>query len=120
IRLPQGKKVKYNFNLKYAQDTDYFMRYMDQKSFINIEDVLYFYSEFQSVTRLKVLRTKYYGFYNHISIFKKEPILSVFRILKNTAEIAILTAAYPFISDNYLLKRRGQQPSQFHLDEFNK
>lgn len=120
IRLPDAKYIKYNLNLKYAQDTDYFVKYLDNKYYINIDDILYFYSEFNSVTKSKILKTKYFGILYHSSLFKHKPILSLTRILKNIFKIFILILIYPFVKDEKFLTGRGIEPNAEQVNEFNR
>lgn len=119
IMLPDAKYIKYNLNLKYAQDTDYFVRYMDNKLYINIEDVLYFYSEFNSVTKSKILKTYYYVIRNNILTFKSNPAKSVKEFLINSLKFVYTAVLSPFVSKDYFLKNRGAYPDKIELQKFN-
>jgi glycosyltransferase involved in cell wall biosynthesis len=46
--------LEFNSRLKMAQDSDFFMRYADGKKYGIIGEVLYYYSEFDSVTKNKI------------------------------------------------------------------
>ncbi|WP_159800589.1 glycosyltransferase family 2 protein [Flavobacterium sp. MK4S-17] len=119
VRLPDAKFIKYNLNLKYAQDTDYFVRYMDDKFYINIEDVLYFYSEFNSVTKSKILKTYYYVLRNNVLTFKSSPAKSAKEFTINSLKFVYTAVLSPFVSKDYFLKKRGAYPDKAELQKFN-
>src|SRR5690606_5866296 len=57
VLLDHAKSIKYDMSLKYAQDTDFFSRYLIDKEYLVLNRILYYYSEYESVSKLKVFRT---------------------------------------------------------------
>ncbi len=120
IRLDQSKHIKFNLKLKFAQDTDFLQKYLPNKSYMVMDEILYYYSEFESVTKSKILKTKYYGMLYRASLFKHKPLLASFRIMKNIAEMGALIIVYPFIRIEKILEGRGNKPDEMQLKEFEK
>jgi glycosyltransferase involved in cell wall biosynthesis len=120
IRLDQSKNIKFNLKLKFAQDTDFLQKYLPGKNYIIMDEILYYYSEFESVTKSKILKTKYYGMLYRASLFKRMPLLASFRIMKNIAEMGVLIAIYPFVKNEKILTGRGHKPDEMQLNEFEK
>jgi glycosyltransferase involved in cell wall biosynthesis len=119
LKLDLCKNLKFNLKLKHAQDTDFLQKYLPGRKYIAMDEILYYYSEFESVTKYKVLRTKYFGIIYHASLFTRKPVQSTFRIAKNIAKITALLIAYPFIKDRHLLNQRGAKANPLQIAEFN-
>jgi len=109
IRTEKAKFVEYNINLQFGQDTDFLKRYLINRKYIVLPEVLYYYSEFDSVN-IKKIRKTYYCYLkanrNNIRFFKY-----IFKYL-----LAIFI--FPLVSKNFLLKKRGQTPTQNEQKEF--
>jgi glycosyltransferase involved in cell wall biosynthesis len=110
LRREHAIKFKYNPALKLGQDIDYLRRYLDGKKYINLPNVFYYYSEFDSVTKSKIRRT--YKIYIKKFFAAKEYKMSVFYLLKLLYSYLI----YSFMNINTILKKRGNLPLN---EEFN-
>ncbi|RZL52728.1 MAG: glycosyltransferase family 2 protein, partial [Pedobacter sp.] len=73
LRLEEAKKFRFNVDLKLAEDTDFIDRLLDGKFFLTVSNVLYYYSEFVSVTKAKILKSNYYAIRCAVSLFKNSP-----------------------------------------------
>ena len=118
VYLARAKKIEYNFKLKYAQDTDFFMKYADNQFCANIEEPLYFYSEYESVTKEKILKTNYYGIILFSSFFYKSPFHVTKKIVKNLFKIGVKIIIYPFVDANFYLNKRGANLTEKQQTDF--
>lgn len=116
--LDLAKKIKYNKKLKHAQDTDFLTNYLNGKIYSNIGQVMYYYSEFQSVTISKVIKTYYYDYLhkktnlNRVTLIKKTIIIF--------AKVIYTLSIYIIFGMNAVLKRRGRAITEIELTEFKK
>lgn len=119
VLMSTAKLIKFDPRLKYAQDTDYLSKYLSiEKSYIVQDKVLYYYSEFESVTGTKILKTRWYGLIRLTSLFKHAP----FRVLLSTAILIfkwIATAILlPIVGAEFFLGKRGNQATPEMKMEF--
>lgn len=118
VYLDRAKEYGYNLSLRYAQDTDFFMRYLDGQKYLNTSSIHYYYSEFSSVSKKKIITTNIYGILLYKQFFKKKPIFVSKRISINTLKILAKLIIYPFVNANFYLKRRGMFPSEKDIQNF--
>lgn len=118
LRLSKAKEVKYDLRLQFAQDMDYLNRYLDQKFFANIPDVLYFYSEFESVTGSKILHTRWYGLLRRWSLISIAPLRVIRSIIILLLKWVITALILPFAGAEYFIRKRGREPNQREKAEF--
>lgn len=118
VYLDQSKKCGYNLNLKYAQDTDFFMRYLNGQKYLNSRSVHYFYSEYDSVSKKKIIVTNMYGIILYKQFLKSAPIFALKRIFINILKISFKIVVYPFVDASFYLSRRGDKPNDDILDDF--
>jgi len=109
IRTEKAKLVKYNINLQMGQDLDFLTRYLMDKKYILLPEVLYYYSEFDSVNIKKIQKTYYY--------LLKDNRNNV-RFLKYIFLYLRAIVVLPLLGKNYLLKKRGEIPTQNEQKEF--
>lgn len=118
IRSSVAKKCSYNLELNLGEDTDYFQRALNKRLYSAIPDVLYFYGEYESVTKKKILSSyiaSLQGARSYWAIDKKR----AFELgLHNLGKAGLLVIAYPFLSDYWILDRRGSSPALKDLKEF--
>jgi len=119
LRLEIAKKHKYNLSLKLAQDVDFLSRYLNDTSYMVIDDVLYYYSEFDSVSVKKVLRGYYYCIIKSLKTFKSDWKFASKYLTINLAKLVVGGITYPFRGIDSILKSRGQEPSPDERAEFD-
>lgn len=117
VYLLEAKKIGYNLKLKYAQDTDFFLRYLDGKSYMNLDSLLYYYSEFESVTFKKLIKTYYYNIIQLTTNYSGFTRIK-YVVLEITKVIYTLILSMFFGMEKVLL-RRGKKGSIEHIEEFN-
>lgn len=120
IRLPLAKKIKYNLKLKYAQDTDYFTRYVNERKYLVTSDILYYYSEFTSVNSKKILKTYLHGVNRGLGILKNFPLAGTKLVIISIMKWGYMSIKTLFVSRNDLIKSRGQEPSKQEEQEFSR
>jgi glycosyltransferase involved in cell wall biosynthesis len=118
LRLEIAKKYQYNLKLKLAQDVDFLSKYLNGRSYIVTDDVLYYYSEFDSVSITKILRGYYYSIVKSCKSFKEDPPFFTRYIAINLAKLAYGSSVYPFLGINKVLKKRGISPSNSEHTHF--
>lgn len=118
VYLSPSKKCGYNLELKYAQDTDFFMRYLDGKKYLSTNRVDYFYSEYDSVSKKKIIVTNYYGIILYKQFLKNRPFFAIKRISINILKISFKILVYPFVDAEFYLSKRGGLPTDENLRSF--
>lgn len=112
LRMNEAKKYKYNMMLKFGQDQDFLHRYLDGKKYIVQNSVLYYYSEFDSVNRHKIINTHWVCCKKAV---KQHEIKIVF---VEFIKYIVCSLVYPFMSDEQILLRRGQIPTDKQASDF--
>lgn len=118
IRLERAKKIDYNLKLKYAQDTDYFTRYINGKKYMVTADILYYYSEFTSVNISKVLNTYIHGVNRGISIMGHHFLAGIKLVVLSLLKWCYISVKSRFVDHESFIKSRGQKPSLIEQEDF--
>lgn len=119
VRLSAVSEYKYNLKLKYAEDTDFFARSIDGKFYAALPDILYYYSEFVSVTGVKILKTYYYAFIRTSFIFMQAPLKTMKNMGVIVLKFLVVSVGLPFFGVNYFLHKRGGKPTLKETTDFN-
>lgn len=114
LRTKKAQHFKYNTYLSLGQDIDFLRRYLDGCKYMSLDKVLYYYSEFDSVTKKKI--RKAYKLYCVKFFYAREYLNSFLSLLKYIYSVLF----FPFINIESLLKRRGVKPSSEELKDYNK
>lgn len=120
VILKEAKKFKYHSGLNASEDIDFFSRYLDKKEFYIINQILYYYYEFESVSYFKTLSYNYYRLIRIAMMFKKEKSKTIILFIKTFIKSFIYLFLFPIVGKNYFIKRRGYSPSNENVIEFNK
>lgn len=115
--LSEAKKYHFNLKMKRGQDMDFLRRYLDNKMYSTSDLPLYYISEFDSITKKKILYTYYLDLLNSFTIninsFKKTKYsLMIF------FKLVYFLILYPFFSINFFLNKRGRVANQIEKSEF--
>ncbi|MGN6397308.1 MAG: glycosyltransferase family 2 protein [Mucilaginibacter sp.] len=119
LRMDIAKKHKYNQSLKLAQDVDFLSRYLNGTSYMVISNVLYYYSEFDSMSVNKVLSAYYYCIIKSLKTFKSDWKFALKYLTINIAKLLVGGLTYPLRGIDSVLKSRGAEPSQQERAEFD-
>lgn len=57
LKASKAKQIKYNSQLKLGQDRDFLEKYLQGSLFMELTDILYYYSELDSVSKHKIRKT---------------------------------------------------------------
>src|SRR5690606_18875097 len=117
-RLKECKKVNFQSNLKYAEDTDFLEKYLPNRKYIIQDEILYYYSEFESVSKYKILKTNIYGIILFSKSFNETPLKTTKNIIKNLLKISVKIILYPFVDANFYLNKRGENVTDQQKNEF--
>jgi glycosyltransferase involved in cell wall biosynthesis len=119
IRLERARHIQYNTKLNASEDSDYFSRYLDGKQYVVMDEVLYYYREFESHSYTKTMAYAWYAFMQSMSMFKhKKNIRSLLATIVVIVKTVVYAVAVPFVGMEYFLKRRGRLPTDRQQDEF--
>lgn len=118
LRLKECKKVRFQSNLKYAEDTDFLEKYLPNRKYIIQDEILYYYSEFESVSKSKILKTNIYGIILFSKSFNETPLKTTKNIIKNLLKISVKIILYPFVDANFYLNKRGKNVTDQQKNEF--
>ncbi|WP_207536133.1 glycosyltransferase family 2 protein [Desertivirga arenae] len=120
VRLHLAKAITYNKSMKLAQDTDFFIRYLDGRKYMIAGEVLYYYSEFVSVTGKKILKTNLLIINRNMALLAKTPVVAAKTILVALLKTLIMFFLLPFTGTEFFVNRRGINPTIAQLAEFNR
>ena len=112
LRQEHAIKFSYNMYLQLGQDIDFLRRYLKGKNYIVLSDVLYYYSEFDSVNMKKISKT--YKIIIKNSFREKKYIYG----LKCLMKLMFLQFIFPFLGIKQILKSRGQKPNFKETSDF--
>ncbi len=114
LRMNLAKQFHYNKLLNYAEDVDFMTHFLSGQQFFMMSDVLYYYSEIDSVTKGKLIAYYKNGIVHGVSHIKEGAPL----ILSNVIKLFAGKIIYPFININRILKKRGVPLSDVEIDDF--
>jgi hypothetical protein len=114
LRLDRAKKFKYDTSWILGEDIHFLSEYLEGQDYQNLPDSLYYYSEFDSVSKLKIWNGYKQLLRDHYS--KRNNKLYCKQILKMLAFLLIS----PFVSVEYFIKRRGISLTDEELCYFEK
>ncbi|KAF0200327.1 MAG: glycosyl [Bacteroidetes bacterium] len=120
IRLPDAKKCKYNSRLNAAEDVDYFSRYLNNKVYINIPDILLYYSVTESTTYRKILEYTGYEILRGFTMLGRNNLAAIRTIFSTSAKWLLYATAIPLTGINFFLNRRGKIPEMNEIECFEK
>lgn len=112
LRTNIAKQYNYNTDLKLGEDQDFLQRYLDGRQYVELPDVLYYYSEFDSVNRKKIKRTHWICFKNAFA--KRDFKEAAIRLIK----LAVCFVTHPFMTDEQILLKRGSAPTEKQYNDF--
>lgn len=117
LRLSIAKTIAFDKRLKHAQDTDFVQKYFQNSSAYLIQPkIFYYYSEFDSVTISKIIKTYYFDFLqlkSNLKGYKK--IIKTFIIFPKVIFTFII---YLFFGIEGVLKRRGRAATPSEISDF--
>lgn len=118
LRLKECKKVSFKSDLMLAEDTDFLEKFLPNRKYIIQDEILYYYSEFDSVDKNKILTTEFYSLMQYKSLLFRQPVYSLKNMSKNGIKLLVKALLYPFVDADFYLKRRGSTPDDLQILEF--
>ena len=113
LRMERAKKCSFNPSLKFGEDAYFLKQYLENTSFYSQYETLYYYSEFDSVTKSKILKT-------NINMFKyclkQKKYKDTFNFILSFPKLFIGLSLLPL---SKILERRGYMPSAAEIHYFN-
>lgn len=103
-----AKSIRFDYRLQHAQDTDFLTKYLNVgQSYIVQDEVLYYYSEYESVTSIKILKTYYFHLIQLLS--NQRGFTLVISFFLKLIKFIILCLIIPFTGVEYILNKRGRK-----------
>lgn len=118
IYLNDSMSIKYNSKLNASEDVDFLSRYLGNNFFYNINEVYYYYYEYESVSYFKVLEYSYYNFIRIALQFTKEPFRVFIHLNISLFKTFVYLLFMPILGVDFFIKRRGYLPSESQAVEF--
>lgn len=119
IRLPKAKTIKYNGKLKYAEDTDYFTRYINNNKYYVTNEILYYYSEFTSVNSKKILDGYLSEALRGMYILYDYPFSGFKIFILSIMKWFYINIKIFFVNHNELIKSRGLEAEIYEKEKFS-
>lgn len=116
LRTQRAKMYHYNPLLNYSEDADFLNHYLNGQKFINVPDILYYYSEIDSVTKKKLIAYYKNGMVHGLS----QGCSGINLLLKNVLKYLVGVVIYPFIDMKKILMKRGVPLTDAELSEYKK
>lgn len=115
FRMEFARKCSFKPYLNLAEDVDFLDQYLQGRSYAVTSDILYYYSEIDSVTKDKLIHYYINGVHVGLSDMMRGVRLFIF----NGVKFLIGKIFYPFISMETILKKRGKALTNKELEYFN-
>lgn len=97
-----ARSLEYNPMMKFGQDRDFLERYLKGKKYAEMPDILYYYSEFDSVNKRKIKRTYKLNAKKYFKELRLKAAILAF--LKYLYSVIV----FPFVSTETILLKRGR------------
>lgn len=114
VRAELAKKYNFNEKLKFSEDYDFLNLLLNDNQYIVLPDLLYFYSEFDSISKKRTLNTYKKGVRDS---FKRGNILS---IIKELSKYTVFICLYPILTLDKIVKMRCQELEEEDRSSFYK
>lgn len=113
MRTERAKQFHYNPTLKSGEDVDYLRKYLNGQQLANLPEILYYYSEFDSVNKKGILQAYPLLAKAHLS-YGEYKLAFI-----NIAKYLIQSIRFCFLSKDDVLKSRGTELNEQELADFN-
>lgn len=110
----EARKFEYNPLMKLGQDSDFLQRYLKGKKFAEMPNMMYYYSEFDSVSKHKIKRTY------KLNMQKAWQKHNVYAFVRALLQYTYALCIYPFISTKTIIKKRGRVLTDEQVQQFQK
>lgn len=113
LRANRAKSISFNPTMQLGEDRDYLEKYLAGQYYMEIPNILYYYSEFDSVNKAKI-RKSYY-----LEIKKNFRLRSIKALIICTMKLIYSIVVFPFISTRRIIQRRGRELSSDEMTSFD-
>jgi glycosyltransferase involved in cell wall biosynthesis len=120
LYLQNAIEFKYNLDFNSSEDRDFLWRYLENQSYSVISEVLYFYSEFISISKKKIILYQFQALKFETSYFNKYPFISMIKILISLLKILYYFLILPITETDKIVLKRGNSPTLSEINEFEK
>ena len=110
----KARRVHFDERMLLGEDRDYLERYLSGESFLEVPDVLYYYSEFDSVGKKKILKTYW------LNIRKYARITDWKHMALYLLKYIYASVVYPFVPIDRILMRRGRPLTDGEQERFQR
>ena len=103
MQAVRAKQFEYNPLMKLGQDRDFLEKYLKGASFLEIPNILYYYSEFDSVNKRKIKKTY------RLNMKKYAHSRNIGQYFTYLCKYVIACCVFPFLSQEQIIKKRGKE-----------
>lgn len=119
IRMDAAKQVAYDKTLQFSEDMDFLLHVMLGKPYALIGEALYVYSEHESVTKDKILKS----LNCNLRIFRKyrkmHPLSSRIRLIEIVGKMITYHIGFSLGLHEKILSRRSPSPTRHQLQDYS-
>jgi hypothetical protein len=116
--MREAKKVEYDITLPYSEDKDFLLRVMLGKPYALLGRPLYVYTEHESVTEDKILRSLKCNRHIYLKYLKTHPIASRMRLIETVGKMVAYRIAFSVDLHEAMIHRRSASPNQHQLQDY--
>ena len=120
LKLEVAKLGNFDSKLNYAEDQDYINQFMDGRYYINTNDILYYYSEFVSVSKMKIFKSYFFEIYRLFRSIRKSGIYGLYKIWITFFKVIAFILVSPFLNSQSIIAKRGRLPTDNEKSTFEK
>ena len=114
LRADRAKLFHFNLAMQLGEDRDFLEQYLDGQKYMQIPDVLYYYSEFDSVSKNKIRKSYILEIRKSIKLGRVRPLLV------SLMKLVYSWIVFPFVSTDSIIRRRGSDLSLEEQNQFEK
>lgn len=122
LRASKVSNIRYNLRLKSSEDIDFFERVMINKKYIVIDRILYYYSEYNSVTKRKIIDYAFIALKNSFFKVNFNKTYTIKSFILSFLRIFYYLLFLPFVDVPFFVNRRRgkRKPTYEEIIDFDK
>ena len=118
IRMQVAKQAKYDPHFLMGQDVDFLLQVLMGRYYCVLPDVTYVYSELESITLDKILRTSIYNRQMFQKYTKRFPIASRVNMGQVFTKSIVYRIVFALGLGTWMIRRRSQKPTEQNVRDF--
>lgn len=120
LKLSEARRINYKLNLKVAEDVEFLNRYLNNKFYTTLNDVLYYYFEIDNISSKKIIQYYILGIKSDFYTMRTSFVLGFISFIKTIIKFFLYFTFLPIKGANYFIIKRGNKPNLQEISEFQK